>query len=120
MRKNGGKKASNKYTERKNKGFDGKIKKDEKRGMNHGVGVALKVNLIPDWMKHVEMKKTTNTKTCPFYGCLGKYVITKTKGCNYNGIKNDDELNDRIQAYLEEIYPAHYGECCKYPIPYQS
>ena len=87
--------------------------------MNHGVGVALKANLIPDWMKYVEMKKKTNPKTCPFYGCLGKYVTTKAKGCNYNGIKNDDELNDRIQAYLEEIYPVHYGECCKYPIPYQ-
>ena len=54
------------------------------------------------------MKNKMHPKTCPFYECLGKHVITKAKGCKYNGVKNDDELNDNIQAYLEETYPAYY------------
>ena len=54
--------------------------------MNHGVGVALKVNLIPDWMKHAEMKKKSYPKNCPFYGCLEKHVTTKAKGCKNNGV----------------------------------
>ena len=53
----------------------------------------------------------TNWKTCSFYGCSGKHVTTKAKECKYHGCKNDGELNDRVQIYLEEIHLTHYGEC---------
>ena len=87
--------------------------------MTYGAGVAQEANLILDWMKYAEMKKKAYPKTCQFYGCPEKHVTTKAKGCKYNRVKNDDELKDRIQNYLEETYPAHYGEC-RYPIQYQQ
>ena len=89
-----------------------KQKIDEKLGKTYGAGVALEANMIPFWMKRAEMMTKTNPKTCSFYGCNGKRVTTKVKGCKHHGCKNDRELNDRIQAYLEGKYPAHYGECC--------
>ena len=89
-----------------------KQKIDEKLGKTYGAGVALEANLILDQMKRTEMMTKTNPKTCSFYGCSGKNVTTKAKGCKYHGYKNDRELNDIIQAYLEGKYPAHYGECC--------
>ena len=78
-----------------------KQKIDEKLGKTYGAGVALEANMIPDWMKRAEMMTNKNPKTCSFYGCNGKHVTTKAKGCKYHGCKNDKELNDRIQAYLE-------------------
>ena len=87
--------------------------------MTYGSDVALKANLITDWTRHAEMKKKIYPKTYPVYGCLGKHVTARAKVSKYNGVKNDDELIDMTQAYLEEKHPAHYSECCKYSIPYQ-
>ena len=81
-----------------------KQKLDEKTRKTYGVSVTLESNLIPNWTE-------TSSNTCSFYGCSGKHVTTKAKGCKYHGCKNDGELNDRVQAYLEETYIAHYGEC---------
>ena len=89
-----------------------KQKIDEKLGKLYGAGVALEANTIPNWMKRAEMKTKINPKICSFYGYSGKHMTINAKGCKYHGCKNDRKLNDRVQAYLEETYPAYYGGCC--------
>ena len=89
---------------------------DEIQGKTYGSGVALDSDSIPEFVKEAEeRKKELLGIHCPFYGCFVKnHKTTKAKKCQYYGVKNKEELNIRITAYLKNIYPAQYGECYQY------
>ena len=89
---------------------------DEKQGKTYGSGVALDSDSIPEFVKEAEeRKKELLGIQCPFYGCFVKnHKTTKAKKCQYYGVKNKEELNIKITAYLQNIYPAQYGECYQY------
>ena len=86
---------------------------DEKQGKTYGSGVALDSDSIPEFAKEAEdRKKELLGIQCPFYGCfVKKHKTTKAKKWQYYGIKNKEELNTKINAYLQKNYPAQYGEC---------
>ena len=92
-------------------------KKDYNKGMTYGAGVALSMDTYPDFIREKEtQKKELLNVQCPWFGCFTKgHVSTKAKKCQYHGYyKNDQELQQKIHAYLKPIYPSHYGECYKY------
>ena len=91
---------------------------DEKQGKTYGGGVALECDSIPRYIHEAEERKKEllGKNRCTFYGCFIKgHLTTKAKKCQYHGVKNKEELNERINAYLKNIYPEQYGECYKYP-----
>ena len=73
---------------------------------------------IPRYIHEAEERKKEmlGKNRCTFYGCFIKgHLTTKEKKCQYHDVKNKEELNERINAYLKNIYPEQYGECYKYP-----
>ena len=95
------------------KGLMEKQRIDEKQRKTYGSGVAIESYSIPEFVKETEeRKKELLGIQCLFYGCFVKeHKTTKAKKCQYHGVKNKEELNVKINAYLQKHYQEQYGEC---------
>ena len=78
----------------------------EKQGKTYRCGVALDSDSIPEFVKEAEeRKKELLGIQCPFYGCFVKgHKTTKAKKCQYRGVRNKEELNVKINAYLQKHF----------------
>ena len=78
---------------------------DEKQGKTYGSGVAIESDSIPEFVKEAEeRKKELLGIQCSFYGYFVKaHKTTKAKKYQYHGVKNKEELNIKINAYLQKI-----------------
>ena len=71
----------------------------------YGAGVALESDTIPSFIKKAkDKKKILLGIKFPFYGCFIKgHVTTKAKKCQYHSTKNEEELNEQINTYLQNF-----------------
>ena len=81
--------------------------------MTYGSGFALESNTIPEFIKQAETKKKELLGIpFPIFCMLSKrHRTTRENKCQYHGVKNEEESNEKINAYLQYIYPTQYGEC---------
>ena len=94
-----------------------KQKLDDGKGMTYGAGVAIEVTeTLPLYIQKAENdKKTLLGIDCKWYGCFEKgHKTNAAKKCQYYACYDDEEIKEKMHAYLKQIYPTHYGECYKY------
>ena len=92
-----------------------KQKIDDEKVMTYGAGVAIEcTDTFPSHIKLAEdNKKKLLSVKCPFYGCFVKrHVTNRAKKCQYYSCHDDEEIKDRMNTYLQKIYPTYNGECC--------
>ena len=77
-----------------------KQRQDNKIGMTYGSRAALESDTIPEFIKQVETKKKELLGIrCSFFLCFQKrHRTTRANKCQYHGVRNEEELNEKINA----------------------